>query len=85
MELNQRSKKRVLANGFAILAVALVMWLYTSRNGNKEVAPAVDTSVLRVAVDLSPNGLQVDSLGKLSGKQKECMLRWNFRPMANLF
>ena len=73
MELNQRSKKRVLANGFAILAVALVMWLYTSRNGNKEVAPAVDTSVLRVAVDLSPNGLQVDSLGKLSGKQKELL------------
>ncbi|MDD7437558.1 MAG: hypothetical protein PUK66_01775 [Bacteroidales bacterium] len=72
MALNQKSNKRILANGFAILAVALAMWLFANRN-NREDATSVDASILKIAVDLSPNGLQVDSLGNLSGKQKELL------------
>lgn len=70
MVQNQRSKRRIIANGFAILAVALAMWLYTNRNNKQEEVPIVESTILKVAVDVSPNGLQVDSLGNLAGKQK---------------
>lgn len=70
MVYSQRSKKRLIANAFAILAVALVMWLYTSKNNHRELPP---TDTLKVAVDLSPNGIRVDTLGQLTGKAQELL------------
>lgn len=73
MGLQERTKRRLIANAFAILAVALVMWLFTSKRGGEKTASTESISVLKVAVDLAPNGLQVDSLAELSGRPKELL------------
>lgn len=73
MALDQKTKRRIVANGFAVLAAALVMWLYTSKHKEKASIPSTNDSIIKIAIDLSPNGLQIDSLGNLSGKQKELL------------
>ncbi|MDO5016814.1 MAG: transporter substrate-binding domain-containing protein [Porphyromonas sp.] len=66
MEPGNHSKRRLLVNGIAILCAALLMWFFTSRRHRvADSQPMPDK--ITVAVDFSPNGLRVDSVGQLSG------------------
>lgn len=67
-----RWNRRLITNGLAILSVALIMWVAMGRQSSPS-HPQVESEILKVGVDLSPNGLTVDSLGELSGKQKKLL------------
>lgn len=66
------SNRRIIANGFAILAVALLMWLFTSKRNNDHPEDKANVT-LKVAIDLSPNSLKIDTIGQLTGKQKQLL------------
>lgn len=63
------SRKKIVLNGTAILLVALAMWLVTYKRQSQSSYKSLDVPI-KVAMDLSPNGLTVDSLGILTGEQK---------------
>lgn len=65
-----KSKRITIANGFAILAAALLMWLFTTRRSQRESTQS-DSAIVKVAIDLSPDGLRVDSLGEMTGRAKK--------------
>ena len=67
-----KSKRITIANGFAILATALLMWLFTTRRSQRESTQS-DSAIVKVAVDLSPDGLRVDSLGEMTGRAKKLL------------
>ena len=67
-----KSKRVTIANGFAILAAALLMWVFTTRRAQRQSDQPTST-VVKVAVDLSPDGLRVDSLGEITGRAKKLL------------
>lgn len=73
MALSLKSKRITIANFFAILAAALLMWVYTNRKSSRHEVPEAKTDVVKVAVDLSADGFRIDSLGKVYGRQKELL------------
>nr|WP_311520540.1 hypothetical protein [uncultured Porphyromonas sp.] len=67
-----KSKRVTIANGFAILAAALLMWVFTTRRAQRQ-SDQLTSAVVKVAVDLSPDGLRVDSLGEMTGRAKKLL------------
>lgn len=67
-----KSKRVTIANGFAILAAALLMWVFTTRRAQRQT-DQLTSMVVKVAVDLSPDGLRVDSLGEITGRAKKLL------------
>lgn len=69
----RHSKRRLISNAIAILIAALIMWVFTTnRNAKRKEANMLDATI-KVAVDLSSDGIRVDTTGVLSGHQKELL------------
>lgn len=66
-------RHRLLSNLFAILAGALIMWLFTTHRNAKKHETEQASTILQVAVDLSADGLRIDTTGVISGHQVELL------------
>lgn len=73
MALTDRDKKRIISSGIFIFLAALLFWLYSSNSNRKKARDIPMAQNIKVGVDLMPYEFGIDSMGMITGIQKDLM------------